>query len=56
MSKLAIKKAPDGGMVQTEACRPCGTHIFSENVASFDTTHLKLPKKVLKNTKNMTPK
>ena len=31
--------------VQTEACRPCGTHIFSEMVASFGVANLKVAKK-----------
>ena len=32
-------------MVKTEACRPCGTHIFSENVASFGMGYLEFAEK-----------
>ena len=36
----AFEQAPDGGMVQIEAWRQCGTHTFSENFASFGIAHL----------------
>ena len=42
---MAIKQAPDGGMVQTEACRLCGAHIFWENVASFGLANLEVAEK-----------
>ena len=32
-------------MVQTKACRPCGTHKFSENVAHIGIAYLKFAKK-----------
>ena len=35
-----IEQAPDGGMVKTEVCSRCGTHIFSENVESLGVAHL----------------
>ena len=32
-------------MVQTETCRPCGTHIFSENFESIGISYLYVAKK-----------
>ena len=40
-------------MVQTKACMPCGTHMFSENIASIGIAYLYVAKKGAQENKKM---